>query len=213
QPYFAPYAGYFRLFAAADLFVVYDCVQFARRGWVHRNRLPGGDGKLRWLTLPLEHAGREVLIRDLRFRPEALAELTAEMRRFPSLELLYGKLRETLLGISGDVVGYLERLLAACCSDLGLPFETMRSSTLQLDPNLRGEARVIAIARAVGAQRYVNSPGGRVLYDHDKFAENGLELVFLPEFPYSAASILHRLATETARAIRSEIIASTTYAR
>jgi WbqC-like protein family len=39
QPYFLPYAGYSRLFAATDLFVVYDCVQFPRRGWVHRNRL------------------------------------------------------------------------------------------------------------------------------------------------------------------------------
>jgi hypothetical protein len=44
QPYFIPYAGYFRLFAATDLFVIYDCVQFARRGWVHRNRLPDGAG-------------------------------------------------------------------------------------------------------------------------------------------------------------------------
>jgi hypothetical protein len=33
QPYFIPYAGYFRLFAATDLFVIYDCVQFPRRGW------------------------------------------------------------------------------------------------------------------------------------------------------------------------------------
>jgi hypothetical protein len=32
QPYFMPYAGYFRLFAAADVFVLFDCVQFPRRG-------------------------------------------------------------------------------------------------------------------------------------------------------------------------------------
>ena len=54
QPYFYPYAGYFRLFARADLFVVYDCVQFPRRGWVHRNRLTGADGQLQWLTLLLQ---------------------------------------------------------------------------------------------------------------------------------------------------------------
>ena len=56
QPYFIPYAGYFRLFAASDLFVIYDCVQFPRRGWVHRNRLLDRSGKLRWLTLPLDRA-------------------------------------------------------------------------------------------------------------------------------------------------------------
>ena len=52
QPYFVPYAGYFRLFAATDLFVIYDCVQFPRRGWVHRNQLPGANGQPNWLTLP-----------------------------------------------------------------------------------------------------------------------------------------------------------------
>ena len=39
QPYFIPYAGYFRLFTGADLFVVCDDVQFPRRGWLHRNKL------------------------------------------------------------------------------------------------------------------------------------------------------------------------------
>src|SRR3979411_2469618 len=73
QPYFIPYAGYFRLFAASDLFVIYDCVQFARRGWVHRNRLVDRGGTERWLTLPLQKAPRDVLIRDLRFAPDAAA--------------------------------------------------------------------------------------------------------------------------------------------
>ena len=45
QPYFVPYAGYFRLFAASDLFVIYDCVQFPRRGWVHRNKMFAADGQ------------------------------------------------------------------------------------------------------------------------------------------------------------------------
>ena len=31
QPYFVPYAGYFRLFAVADVVVMFDCVQFPRR--------------------------------------------------------------------------------------------------------------------------------------------------------------------------------------
>ena len=44
QPYFFPYAGYFRLFAAVDTFIIYDCVQFPRRGRVHRVEVPGPDG-------------------------------------------------------------------------------------------------------------------------------------------------------------------------
>ena len=67
QPYFMPYAGYFRLFAAADLVAIFDCVQFPRRGWVHRNRLPGRNGETQWLTLPLQKATTGTQINNLKF--------------------------------------------------------------------------------------------------------------------------------------------------
>src|SRR6478736_5469653 len=96
QPYFIPYAGYFRLFAATDLFVIYDCVQFPRRGWVHRNQLPGADGVSRWLTLPLEHAERDTLIKDLKFRPDARGILEGDAHRFPALDAIDQGLRDAL---------------------------------------------------------------------------------------------------------------------
>ena len=78
QPYFFPYAGYFRLLAAADVFVIYDCVQFPRRGRVHRCEVTGLSGETQWLTLPLAHQPRDVLIRDLAFAVNARAELDRE---------------------------------------------------------------------------------------------------------------------------------------
>src|ERR1051325_1477014 len=82
QPYFLPYAGYFRLFASADLFVIYDCVQFPRRGWADRNR---GLNPLRigkWLTVTLMTGPPKLLIRDLRFRPDATELMAQRLRRF-----------------------------------------------------------------------------------------------------------------------------------
>ena len=75
QPYFLPYAGYFRLIAQTDIFVIYDCVQFPRRGWVHRNKLMDANGEEQWLTLPLEPAPQDVLIRDLAFPDDAAARI------------------------------------------------------------------------------------------------------------------------------------------
>ena len=85
QPYFFPYAGYFRLFAAADQFVIYDCVQFPRRGWVHRNRLPDANGAPAWLTLPLEKASRNLTISELRFPSDAVSRFTVQIPRFLDL--------------------------------------------------------------------------------------------------------------------------------
>lgn len=209
QPYFAPYAGYFRLFASADLFVVYDCVQFPRRGWVHRNRLPGRDGVLRWLTLPLEHAPQGARICDLRFRQDARAALSAQLRRFPSLEALPARMRGALLEVGGTPVDYIERLLGASCELLGLPFHTVRSSSLGIPAAVHGQDRILAIANALGATRYINSPGGRDLYDEAAFAAAGLALEFLPPYPGAQTSVLHRLAIEPARELQADVARST----
>ena len=55
QPYFFPYIGYFQLIKAVDKFVVYDNIQFTKKGWINRNRYlyNGGD---KTFTIPLKKA-------------------------------------------------------------------------------------------------------------------------------------------------------------
>lgn len=208
QPYFVPYAGYFRLFAAADLFVVYDCVQFPRRGWVHRNRLPDSSGDPRWLTLPLAKAPQDVAIKDLEFAPDAQERLGHDLRRFPSLGV--NRARPSLLlnalgEVNGKPVDYLVGLLEITCKELGFPFRTVRSSTLGIDPSLKGQDRILAIARALGANTYVNPPGGKDLYDPATFSVAGITLKFLAPYEGPSWSILHRLLTENARQLAEDI--------
>ena len=40
QPYFLPYIGYFQLIKSVDKFVVYDNIEFTKKGWINRNRIP-----------------------------------------------------------------------------------------------------------------------------------------------------------------------------
>jgi hypothetical protein len=198
QPYFIPYAGYFRLFAASDLFVIYDCVQFPRRGWVHRNRLIDRSGALRWLTLPLEKLPRDVLIRDLRFASDAPALLARRLQSFrlPAAKEGVQQIIETLGAPEGSPLDYIERLLHEVVRYLGLRWNVIRSSALNLSGALRGQDRVLEIIRMLGARRYVNAPGGRGLYDSAAFAKAGIELHFLPEYRGPTASIVSRIADE-----------------
>jgi hypothetical protein len=168
QPYFVPYAGYFRLFAASDLFVIYDCVQFPRRGWVHRNRL-----------VPLRAAAP------------------------PQHEVI-----ASLLDVRGTPVDYLERLLHATCDYLGLRWRVVRSSTLHVPETLRGQERIIEIARRLRATRYVNSPGGREMYQSARFEEAGLELRFLESYEGPKASIAQRILEEDRQALSHDIFSS-----
>lgn len=197
QPYFVPYRGYFRLFEAADLFVVYDCVQFPRRGFVHRNRFPDAAGRPYWLTLPLAKARRETRICDLEFPADAEDKLRYQIRKIPSLKPLltqndspWGRL---LFNFTGTPVDYIERLLKACCRELEVPFNTVRSSSLRLPAALKGQERVLAIAQHFEAESYINSPGGRELYSLELFSEAGIELAFLSDYVGDNWSVLNKL--------------------
>jgi len=208
QPYFYPYAGYFRLFAAADLFVVYDCVQFPRRGWVHRNRLPDASGKPGWLTLPLEKAPRATKISDLRFPADAIQRLEEQMRRFPALDAEPAEqpLLRGLTALAGTTpVEYLERGLGEICAVLGLACELTRSSGLAIPAEIRGQERILAIAEAVGADHYVNAPGGEALYEPNEFARRGIGLNILKPYRGPSWSILQRLTDEPASRLEEEI--------
>lgn len=207
-PYFIPYTGYFRLFTNTDLFVVFDCVPFPRRGYVHRNRLPGHEGKPVWLSLPVRRVPRDTLIRDMTLTGDSEARMDRQFQRFPLLR--DGAAREHPLAArcrrpSGRLVDFVESTLALTAELLDLPFRTVRSSSLDIDPALRGEARVLEIARTLGATDYVNAPGGRHLYDRDRFKHAGIALRYLPAYQGPAWSILHRLLTESPRAIREDI--------
>lgn len=211
QPYFIPYAGLFRLFAASDLFVIYDCVQFPRRGWVHRNRLLDGAGRESWLTLPLAKASRDVRICDLRFSDDAGRILDDRIRRLPILAMPRQPEPEvvaSLKNLAGTPVDYLERLLRVIVTGLGLRWEVVRSSSLAVPDSVRGQDRIIEIARRLGAVRYVNAPGGRALYEPGRFAEAGIELRFLDDYRGPWSSILQRILEEDRKSLSDEILVS-----
>lgn len=209
QPYFFPYAGYFRLFRVADLFVIYDCVQFPRRGRVHRTQVTAPGGGFEWLTLPLLHQPRDILIRDLAFAPNARRRFDARLARYNWLGAAQGAaadlLRDYLYGPLPSVIDYLEDGLQLCASLLGFDTPIVRSSTLGIDPSLRGQDRVIATVQAAGGRTYVNAPGGRALYQADTFAGHNLGLRFLRPYDGAFFQLLTALVSVDAGAIRDDV--------
>lgn len=205
QPYFFPYAGYYRLLATTDLFLIFDCVQFVRRGRMHRSELPGRAGR-EWLTLPLARALRETRIDRVRLAPNARQIFDAELARQdwfrhgsgPSAD----RVRSWLSAPMDNrlLVDYVEYTLRETADLLGLRTRIARTSSLALGDDLRGPSRVIAAAVAVGASEYVNAPGGISLYDPVAFTDTGITLLFLEpylgRFPHMLPALMERPADE-----------------
>lgn len=213
QPYFIPYAGYFRLFAATDLFVIYDCVQFTRRGWIHRNQLYDHNDVLQWLTLPFTKAPQTVSISELSFANDASARMSDQMQRFPifnSSPYLTSHFTSLLFDFAQNPTSYICHLLKHVCETLGLPFNIAYSTDLNLPPEIKGQDRIINIAKQYGATEYVNLSGGRKLYETDVFKNHGMKLKFLSEYQGPSDSMLERLMRQNSSELRKDILTQST---
>ena len=207
-PYFFPYTGYYRLLRRADIFVSFDCAQFPRRGYVHRNQLPDREGELRWFTLALARQERDVLVRDIRFVDEIDDYIAVQCRRFPCLQTAEAQenlLVRHLLHPEPQPSEFLRSSLVNTARFLGMDCEVISSSELGIDSALKGEDRVLAILEKLNATEYVNAPGGRSLYDEKRFLSAGIQPRFLVPYKGSAVSVLYRILTEPAASIIKDI--------
>lgn len=189
QPYFLPYLGYFQLIAAVDCFVVYDTIQYTKKGWINRNQMLRG-GRAVQFTLPLQKASDYLDVRDRQvaesFVPSSLcAQIADAYRKAPEFARTF-PLVEGLVHYKGaNLFDVIHNALKQCCSHLGIGTPILVSSEVEGGaPVLRGVDRVIDICRRTRASTYVNPPGGRALYSGDHFRTHGLELKFLqPSLP------------------------------
>lgn len=191
QPYFFPYVGHFSLIAACDEWVVFDVCQYAKRGWMNRNRILHPTGGWQWVTVPLSQAGMGMrtdaatLLEPGETCRRVLGQLS-HYRAAPYFEAV----REVVRGVFQDggtsLVSLNVRGLAAVCRHIGLPFRYRVASALGLAlpdaPGAGGWAP--AICAALGATAYVNPIGGRVLFDPLEFERRGIELGFLDARPF-----------------------------
>lgn len=217
QPYFFPYAGYYRLFAAVDRFVVYDCVQFPRQGRVHRSQLPASDRRdspLRWLTLPIAPAARATKIRELSFSSNAQAVMRARTEAWARMferDEAGRSLRRAIEACVGDPVTYLECHLRCTIEALGIECELVRSSTFDVSHEVRGQDRILAIAEAAGASEYVNLSGGDGLYDAAAFDARGIRLRILRPYEGRYPHMIPALLGAEPDAIRRDILETTRF--
>jgi hypothetical protein len=207
QPYFFPYAGYFRLLDYCDKFVVFDCAQYTRRSWISRNIFSKISGENGWLNMPISKSPQSTLIREIQFRDSEEFNLEPYS--------LFSKMSDSDLDFLFDTtitpVDLLCRQLNWVNAKLDISCEIIRSSSLSIDPDLRGQDRVIEIAKMVGAKEYVNLAGGWDLYDESIFESSGLDLKILTKYEGSFTNILDRILNENLNSIKSEIHKQTNF--
>lgn len=207
QPYFFPYAGYFRLATVADLFIVLDNVQFTRRSWITRNRFQKVAGDLDWLTLPVLGTSRDsTLIKDVLFSEEA--SWVEKVRKFAIFEKIneVENLFPNFLNIHLSLLEYLNETIAGTCKLLEIDIKFLHASEILEKKELSGQDYILKLCKTVGATEYINLSGGKNLYQSKVFENAGINLRFLNEYIGSNANILERILNEKCKDLKQEIL-------
>ncbi len=168
---------------AVDQFVVYDNIEYTKKGWINRNRLLQ-NGAAEVFTIPLAKApdNFHVVQREIAatYNPtKLLNKFKSAYFRAPNWTNTVGLISRILLEEERNLFRFILASLTAIRETLKITTEIKISSSIEIDHQLRGESKVIAICKALNATDYINPAGGIDLYSEEAFARQGIKLHFL----------------------------------
>ena len=202
QPYLLPYLGYFQLASSVDNFVIYDNIQYTKRGWINRNRYLRG-GQPATFTVPLQQGSSDLEIRQRfiadNYNPEKLLNQFVEAYRKARFFDQTIDLLEQILKCKHDhLFEFLHHSLQLLFQHLSIDTSLLVSSQISANHEEAGQARLISICHAMQAKTYVNPVGGRDLYAREEFAAHGIQLQFFQfaehEYPQFSSAFVERLS-------------------
>ncbi len=188
QPYIFPYIGYFQLMHAADKFVLFDDVNFIKKGWINRNNLLV-NGQAHLFSIPLKEVSQNKLIHEIylsdeqKWRGNFLKTLEQAYKKAPYFSSV-ATLVSDIINFECDKISDL--IYHSFCQlnpYLGITTELVRSSSVYPVAHLKGQERIMGICKVEKADSYVNPIGGQELYSKDFFQENGIQLNFIKTNP------------------------------
>lgn len=182
QPGYLPWLGYFDQELSVDRFVLYDDVQYDRRGWRNRNRLKTPNGPV-WLTVPVEQKGRyDQIIRDVRidnsrpWKKKHLGTVETFYRKAPYFDRLYPEF-ESILMRDWEYLWELDLEIARWLNGvIGIDTPVMLAS--ELNASGRKSERLLDICRKLGATQYYSGAAARHYLDIELFERAGIEVFF-----------------------------------
>lgn len=184
QPYFFPYIGYFQLIANADVFVIYDDVNFIKKGWINRNNILVNN-KPYLFSMPLQNVSQnklinEILISDLdKWKTDLLKTISFSYKKAPFYQNVYPLIDKIISFDELNLALYIQNSIQNLCAYLKINTKLIMSSEIDKNNNLNGEDRIIDICLQLGANQYVNAIGGIDLYDIAHFSEKNIKLQFI----------------------------------
>ena len=185
QPYLFPYIGYFQLINAVDKFVIYDDVNYIKRGWINRNKILL-NGNTHLFTIPCNKQSQNKFINEIelgldnKVRNKLMDMFWHAYTKAPNFVKVYGLLEAAFNYEDKNLASFLINTIQLVCHYLHIGTNFIKSSTKYADSQGIGKAnRLIHISKSEGADHYINPIGGQDIYNKGYFSQFGINLSFI----------------------------------
>lgn len=183
QPYFLPYLGYWQLIKSCDYFVIYDDIQYTKKGWINRNRmLVNGQDQI--FTIPVKNGSSTdtVIEREVSQefdRQKFLTKITEAYRKAPYYNSVFPLIKSMVEFSDVNLFYFILNSIKRVMEYLEITTPLIISSTLSIPQDLKGQDMVLWISKELQATEYINPIGGVELYDKYIFSDQDIKLSFL----------------------------------
>lgn len=184
QPYFYPYLGYWQLMDMADEYIIYDDVNFIKKGWIHRNRIKI-QGEPAYFGLKIKKVSQNKRINELELnmddldREKLVTKIRSNYGKAPYFKEVLELFKDTIYCDKTNLAEYLAYCNRAVAAYMGITTPIYTCTELGLEHELTRENRIYDICHQRGCDHYINAIGGTALYDKDEFHKEGITLGFL----------------------------------
>lgn len=181
QPYFFPYIGYWQLIHAVDTFVIYDDVNFIKKGYINKNYILV-EGQSKAFTLELLKASSNKQINEIYIgnnQVKLLKTIKQYYSKAPYFKDVYPLIEDMFNYEEKNLAKFLGFLIKTISKYLNITTDIIYSSSIDKDNTLKGQTKIFHIAKKLNATSYINAIGGQDLYSNEDFKEENIKLNFL----------------------------------
>ncbi len=184
QPYLFPYIGYFQLINSVDKFIVFDDVNYIKKGWINRNRLLV-DGKEYTFTIPLKKVSQNKLMNEIeilheeKWKVKLLKTIENNYKQTRFFSTAFPLIKLSLIDKDKNLSRFIVNSLKIITKYLNIKTEIVNSSIVYSTAGLKNFDKILEICKHVKADEYINPIGGQAIYTKKYFSQQGISLSFI----------------------------------
>ena len=178
QSNYIPWKGYFDLIAKADVFVIYDEVQYTKNDWRNRNVIQTANG-LQWITIPVRQESLNQKIYESKIFVNNWAKKhVSTLQGNYSKALHFKACKDEIFNLYENQSNFISevniKFIKGICKFLNIKTEIIDSRDLNLtgDRNMK----LVDACKKLKATTYISGPSGKSYLDIDLFTKEGIKL-------------------------------------